>query len=128
MGAEDYEVTQDDAQKWSDRVQEDESKQSYEGSATNENSEKWENAASGASDDYAEGVADYIGASPGDIDVADNFSSGVSGKGGDWRDGVSRSADRWADGVQGKQSEYLEGTEGAGQTWYNNYVEGVQDN
>ena len=127
MPADDYEVTQEDASRWSSAVQDEESQQAFEGSATNENASEYEQNASAAGDDYAEGVAEYIGADPDDITVDGEYTSGVSDAGSSWRDGVSASGERWADGVQGKESEYVEGAQGAQQTWFNNYVEGVQD-
>lgn len=127
MPASDYEVTEDDAELWSERAQTEEAQENFQNSGTSANAEKYEENASNAGDDYASGVADYIGADPDEIAVDDDYEDGVDGAGGDWSSGVSGAGERWAEGVEGKQDEYLEGAQGAGQKWFDNYAEGVSE-
>jgi len=126
MTASDYEVTEDDAELWAERVQDEESKESFENSATSDNGEKWAEEASDSADAYAAGVADYINASESDIEVEDDYADGCEDNGGAWTSGVNGSAERWADGVEDAQDEYEDGTSGAGQKWFSNYKDGVQ--
>ena len=127
MTASDYEVTDEDVERWSDRVQDEDSRQSFENAATSDNGDKWADNASDSGDAYAQGVADYIGSDASDIGVADEYEDGCQDNGDAWTNGLSGTSDRWANGVEGAEDAYREGTEGAGQEWFSNYVEGVEE-
>jgi len=128
MPADDYEVTQDDASRWSSAVQEEEAQQAFQNSGNSDNANEYEQNAGSAGDEYAAGVAEYANIDPSDVQVDDEYESGSSSAGSEWQSGVQGAGERWADGVAGAEDEYLEGAEGAAQDWFNNYVEGVQDN
>jgi len=128
MAADDYEVTSEDASRWSSAVQEDEAQQAFQGSGNSENANEYESNAGNAGDEYAAGVAEYAGISESEVAVDDDYESGAAQAGSEWQQGVQGAGERWAEGVAGSESEYLEGAEGAAQDWFNNYVEGVQDN
>jgi hypothetical protein len=127
MPANDYSDGIDGAgQKWKDRVDTEQSQDAYEGGATGDASDDYETNAGNAGDEYAAGIADYLGVDENDIDVDGDYESGVSGAGSAWQSGVQASGERWRNGVQGADaSEYEENAKAASNAWFENYKKGV---
>lgn len=130
MPADDYSDGMDGAgQTWKDRVDTDESESNYEGGATSEAADNYEQNAGEAGDSYAEGVASYFGVDETDVQVDDDYESGVRDAGSSWQQGVSASGEKWRDGVsRADASEYEQSAKDAAQDWFNNAKEGIQDN
>jgi len=88
MAADDYEVTSEDASRWSSAVQEDEAQQAFQGSGNSENANEYESNAGNAGDEYAAGVAEYAGISESEVAVDDDYESGAAQAGSEWQQGV----------------------------------------
>lgn len=126
MPAEDYEQGVSGAgDAWEQGVQDDQAQQNYQSGATEDAASDYENEASQSGDEYAEGVANYLGINENDVTVDNEYESGVSSAGNSWQQGVQRSGEKWAAGVQGKGDEYERNAAEAADEWMAGYREGV---
>lgn len=115
-------------QKWKDRVDTDDAENNFEGGFDSEAADDYESEASGSSDDYEEGLADYFGVSEDQVNVGGAYAQGVGEAGDDWQSGGSGSGSRWRDGVQRTSaSEWEENAADAASEWFQNAKEGIQD-
>lgn len=112
---------------WQSGVQDEQAQQRFSSGADNEAATEWEQNASAAGDDYASGLADYLGVSEDDITTAGDFTGGIDeDASSEWQSRTSESAEKWADRVQATSAqEYEQAAVDAADDWATEFEEGV---
>lgn len=111
---------------WKEEVDTDQAQSNYEGGATSQAAEDYEDNASGSQSAFEEGLAEYLNVDEDDISIGSSWSSAVGEAGGEWSDGVGESGAKWRRGVQRTDADtWEENTKAKASEWFSEFKDGA---
>lgn len=110
---------------YSTGVGRDKAKEDFENSATEDKADDWSTNAKQATDEYNEGVAEYLGIDVDDMNTtpSSNYTTGIDDDAeNDWQSGVSGAGEKWQENAQNSSSKYEENAKDSGEEWAEGYL------